>query len=192
MTGFLLGFWLYLDGNRDSREHLRTTIISIYGLDLHVFLTGAHGTYLTKWYCLKSKCSSYLLLCNRSKCGLKILSQCLKQRIECNLLVEVGGRDSKAQRGVKHLIARDCQWEIGTSPSFATDEYRTMTLYVLCFLNILLLIIIGLLKLMAGSNPWKLYLGRKHFLLFHTSKRAFEITKGANGKLPCQGLFLQI
>lgn len=37
LKGFLSGFLFYLDGNRDSREHLSTTVISIYGLDLHVF-----------------------------------------------------------------------------------------------------------------------------------------------------------
>lgn len=45
---FLSGFWLYLDGNRDSGERLRTAVIAIYGLDLHVFITGAHGVRLRK------------------------------------------------------------------------------------------------------------------------------------------------
>lgn len=32
----------------DSGERLRTAVIAIYGLDLHVFITGAHGVRLRK------------------------------------------------------------------------------------------------------------------------------------------------
>lgn len=81
LKGFLSGFWLNLHGNRDFREHLRTTVISIYGLDLHVFLTGAH--HLFEEMVLSEEQPFFLpaSLCNRSKCALKILSQCLKQGI---------------------------------------------------------------------------------------------------------------
>jgi len=83
LKGFLSVFWwLYLDENRDSREHLRTTVISIYELDLHVFLTGARGTHLRKW--VLSEEQMFFLpasFCNRSKCALKIPSLCLKQWI---------------------------------------------------------------------------------------------------------------
>lgn len=36
---FLSGLWLYLDGNRDSGEHLRTAVTAIYELELPVLIT---------------------------------------------------------------------------------------------------------------------------------------------------------